>query len=749
MSNAIGIDGYGAAEVLTEVLRGSGLDEQRARVLRHDGDGLNDWIDSAFSPEWERVVIPSGQADQSFQALLDVGSPLVWAPPLVGPREKQIDVLTEMLPPQDSQTDGSLVVLLPLTALTQQSWANFRRRMFSTWQPGVVCEMPGSRISAGFSSGIMSVLVLLKPIETASMQYTKFFRFPAESTAQLDDVAHDFKRLMKMKGGQTKYGFVVRGEAFDGSSIHFEAYDPALRTMRLELADFGSTHRLNDLYGVLPPGHPATSRLRYDPDQSDEEAQRVRVLRGQDILRNGTVADTDADADDRAQYAAVPLDRQLRPGDFLVRTITGKWPGDGLVLAEVTSRDLPAAAGSGVLVLRRRARSQEPVHDFVLSYLRSPRCLELGIFAQLAGHMRLTVPSLSEFLVPHPDDEMVTALTHLQEVKDKLQGWQDEASGLLNSVFDARSAKAARARIIEKGRLLRQRADEADSLTSLSGRIRKRFPLPVAYRWRAMEAELSGGPSRAGYEAILGFFEVVSAYLAQLAAAMAAHADIALQEVDDIAAKVGTGHGGTTMGDWLAILESTKGKKFRALDDDMAMGEIRNAFGPKVAEARAWLKAARNDKAHERPVDDVQLPAAIHAAKSYLDEIMEDLSFLPDLSLRFVSDFHWDDLAKTGQVSYEELVGDHPVVPASIGTVHQVLEKGSLYIVDPLDRWHRIRPYLVRERCPECKTWSTFYLDRRVGAEITLKSLEHGHVISANPQVIKGLEAVGYLPGNR
>lgn len=74
---------------------------------------------------------------------------------------------------------------------------------------------------------------------------------------------------------------------------------------------------------------------------------------------------------------------------------------------------------------------------------------------------------------------------------------------------------------------------------------------------------------------------------------------------------------------------------------------------------------------------------------------------------------------------------------------------GSLYIVDRLDRWHRIRPFLVRERYPECKTWSTFYLDRRAGADIRPKNLEHGHVIVAKPHVVRALEAVAYLPANQ
>ncbi|MEJ1193176.1 hypothetical protein [Pseudarthrobacter sp. CCNWLW207] len=740
------INAYGVADILTDALKALGLCEKPPRLLSYDGDDVSGWINCAFPLEWEHLVQAVDPSDPTIEAFLDVRSPLVWVPPLLGPRGEHIDALTEMLPPQDSQREGSLVVLLPLNALTQRAWGNFRQRLFSIWQPRVVCDIPSSMISPAIHSAFRFMLVLLKPAEVASELDTKFFRFPWETAPRIGDVADDFKRLMRMKGGQTEHGFVVRGEVFDGSPLHFESVDPKLRSMRRELADFGSTRRLDDLYEVLPPGHRPASPGRTDAHPAEEEQRSVRVLQGRDILRTGTIADTDGE--DGTQFVTVPLDRQLEPGDFVVRALVGKRPRDGLVLAEVTAEDLPAAAGSGVLVLRPRTRSRGPIHDFVLAYLRSPRCVELSILDQLMGHMRLSVRSLSELLVPYPDEEMITALTHLQEVKNKMQGWQDEADELLTSVFDEESAKAARKRIIGEGRILRQRANEADSLTPLSGRIRKRFPLPLAYRWRAMEAALSGGTSREGYEAILGFFEVLSAYLAQIAVAMAANAGIKLQEVDDIAAKVGAGRGGTTVGDWLAILESTKGKKFRALDDDTVLGEIRNALGPEVAEARVWLKEARNDKAHERPVDDVQLPAAIQAAKGYLDQIMEDLSFLPDLSLRFVSDFQWDDITETGEVSYEELVGDHPVVPASTGTVDRFLEKGSLYIVDPLDRWHRIRPFLVRERCPECKTWSTFYLDRRAGGEIRLKSLEHGHVIVAKPHVVRALEAVSYLPAN-
>lgn len=728
---------YGIADIVTEMLSEFDGSKRKLPVFAHSATDITGKILSDFSAEQFRLIPTADDDDNKIASHLGAESPLMWITPLVG--RESINEVTELMPTEGSKVDGSLIVLLPMSVLTGSAWDKFRRRLFSLWQPEIVCDVMGD----GGKTRIRFGLLLLKPSRPAAPLVTKFFKFSMEKEAVSHAEFEDFKRLLRMKGGQTIHGFIIRGATFDDGPIHFDAFDPKLVKMRRELADFGSALRLGDLYKVVMSGYRNPSLNRNDPDPSAEGLRNVRVLRGRDILRNGTILEMDEE--DEAALAQVPLRHQLKLGDFVVRTMFAERPTEGLVFAEVTAVDLPAAAGPGVLVLRANEPVSEVPRDFVLSYLRSPRCLELSLFDSLHGHLRLSSKSLSSLLIPYPDEEMITTLTHLREVKHKMLGWKEEADALLNSVFDDQSAKLARQRILREGRLLRQRANEADSLTTLSGRVRKQFPLPLAYRWRKMETDLSNGSSRDGYDSILGFFEVLTAYLAQVAAAMAFHAGIRLQEMDDVAKKLSSQRGGTTLGDWQAILTSTKSKKFRSLDEDIALGEIRDALGPDVYEASRWLTNARNDKSHDRPVDDVQLPKAIETAKFYLDQIMESLSFLPDLSLRFVSDFQWDDLTKEGQVYYEELIGDHPAIASASGTTIEILEKGSLYIVDALDRWHRIRPFLIRERCTECKTWSTFYIDRIHDSDVKLKSLEHGHVITANTQVVKALQTVGYL----
>src|SRR6266702_3886449 len=64
--------------------------------------------------------------------------------------------------------------------------------------------------------------------------------------------------------------------------------------------------------------------------------------------------------DDRSRWARVPQDRRLRAGDLILRRIFHPVDGGGLVVAEVTAGDLPAAADQTVIVLpqtREPARS--------------------------------------------------------------------------------------------------------------------------------------------------------------------------------------------------------------------------------------------------------------------------------------------------------------------------------------------------------------------------------------------------------
>jgi hypothetical protein len=90
-------------------------------------------------------------------------------------------------------------------------------------------------------------------------------------------------------------------------------------------------------------------------------------------------------------------------------------------------------------------------------------------------------------------------------------------------------------------------------------------------------------------------------------------------------------------------------------------------------------------------------------------------------------------------------MGDHAVVPKqTMQVVRPDLEAGSLYIKDPNERLHLLRPLLVARDCPTCRNLSTFHVDRVSDRDVVLKSLEHGHTVSA-PDMRPALGQVGLL----
>jgi hypothetical protein len=140
------------------------------------------------------------------------------------------------------------------------------------------------------------------------------------------------------------------------------------------------------------------------------------------------------------------------------------------------------------------------------------------------------------------------------------------------------------------------------------------------------------------------------------------------------------------------------------------------------------LSDRRNDEAHQRRVDTVDLPRAITEAASELTTLLAEAQFLADWPLIHIYSTRWDTLRATASINYWQLMGDHAIVP------HQTaerpdndLEQGSLYLIDSDSRWHLLRPFLVGGECPVCKNWSTFHADRERGA-LVIKSLEHGHI---------------------
>lgn len=626
--------------------------------------------------------------------------------------------------------DPVLLAIVPANTMTDVGSSQLRALIAQDWQPTLVVFAHGTPPP---TQHFVEIVAIMLRRCTSGPQPLRMFRVSTNEDAEI--VEEDFARLLKMAGGRRMYGYVIRDPLPPGESLAFDRHDPAVLKRRSALADLGRTAALGEIFDVQMPG----VHMAHDNQllHNDAGAGRIRVLTGRDVRRSGVVAPPD----ERTRWADVPKERRLRPGDLLVRSIDRGSDPDGLVVAEVQVEDLPAVSAHTVIVLRPNS-SLRP-HEIVLvkQYLRSPLAKTL-VTDGVGLHVRPS--ALRELPVPQPDETLSSALVDLNEAADRLNKWQTEAVSLVESAL-SEEPRAARARLLRSGRLLRMRAEAAALLDDHGHAVRTRYPHPVAYRWRWVEAEMSGDPSFQAYDAVLEAAEVLLAYAAIVAMVMARYAGIEIAAVRGIRDKFAGGSAGPTFADWVAVLTEVAGKKFQRLPDDQPLVEVRQILeSSEMRDACARLAGYRNDRAHLRHGD---LAMQLQDAHSKLQTLLAGADILSDLRLVFLQDVRWDAFRKVATIRLQELMGDHSVVPSRLMEYpSNELEQGSLYIMDTDGGLHLLRPFFMGRNCPTCTQWSTFQpeLTPRDGA-VVLKSLEHGHTMK-DETLREPLRQVGLLP---
>lgn len=610
--------------------------------------------------------------------------------------------------------DLRLYVLLPASAARSQRSRFFRAELMAEWSLSDVIFL--QRVLAGVDPRFECVLLALRP-RSLSDQITRFFETGGTPSASASEVVADFERLQRMKGGQTDFGYVFRGDLDAEDSLAYGLRNPKLQAKRDDLASFGRTAALDELFEVRSS---TVSSLRNPSFCPADSPGAARVLTGRDIVQSPF-----ASTASEAKWVEPDPRDLLRANDFLVPVVTSGSDRRGFVVSGSPVDGL-AVAGPSVLVLRPRDFVPAEIIDFAVAYLRSPVARRLYFAYNREARL---VADFGKLIVPVPDEEILTALRNLRDAQSNFQEWADEAGAVIDSVFEFPSVKEARPRIIEAGRTIRWRSREARNLDDPDFAVRRAFPYPIANMWRVMEAALSGATSPgAGYTSILDTAETVLAFLAQVALALAASSGIKVRAAEVIRRKL---HGGSGpgMGDWAAVLQETTAKHFLgakgALVDIIGMFRI-----PEVEAARIGLSNRRNDEAHNRRVEAVALEEAIRSSLGDLRTLTRAAGFLVDMPMRHVTETSWDSFNRKATVTYREMTGDHWVVKSkTVQVASNEIESDSLYVVDPDGHWHLLRPYLVVRNCLECRTISTFHVDAVKNGDVRFKSLENGHTI--------------------
>lgn len=380
------------------------------------------------------------------------------------------------------QSDVHLFVLLPVVAVRTERYRAFRAGLMAKWSITDVVVLQGA--IPGVAARFECVLLGLRP-EAFADGTTRFFEPGHPNDTDPSSVIADFARLQRMAGGYTDFGYVLRGGFEAGDILTHGLRDPKLQATRTDLANFGRTVALKDLFEIR------RIRLRDQDFCQLDTPGAARIIWSRDVTESPLQSDRD-----RPQWATVDRGQLLEPGDFLTPGVTPRSNGKGFTVIAHSSCDGPAVAGPTMVVLRPRESVAPEIIDFSLRYLRSPAASR--VYLKMNPEIRLG-RGFDEMVVPVADEEILAALQNLRDAQSNFLEWADEAGAVIDSIFDYPSVEEARPRIIEAGRSVRSRSREARNLDDPDFAVRRAFPYPVAHRWRVMEAAVSAGSEKSVY----------------------------------------------------------------------------------------------------------------------------------------------------------------------------------------------------------------------------------------------------------
>lgn len=602
------------------------------------------------------------------------------------------------------------------------------------------------------SAAVQVATVLFSKIEHGIDEepVSRFFEIPKlPDPKDSDEVFEDFDHMLQQGGGETEYGYVIRGQLDPQEPWTVASYDPEIERELTELEALGEVISLGDMFdisrGVRTDGRkPKSEKL----GEAEPPSNELQVVDATHIRRDGTIVIEDTMTVSLPKKEEQQSIKTLRNGDICVRQHVSA--SHGVVAGRVEKNHSSVTVSSRVLLLRPKERTTLEDSEVVLQYLQSERAsryLRSKHIGGMRGDDRLLKSSLRDLPVPRADNDLKSALRSLIEAAEKHNTWKEEALDGARSLFDRHSAKDGKMHILETGRRSRQRQRAAERQDDLSYRVQTQFPHPVAYRWRTVAA---AKPDLEGYLHVLECAEVTLSYLAFVAIAMSRSAGEDIGYLKPLRNSVAGGKG-IGLGDWIAILREVRDNKtFRKLPDTTPFYEVMRFMpdGSDADEVVSRLQNLRNDQAHGRGPRGDAVPDKFDEAKEALLVLLEAAEFISEYPLRYIDRTQADTLEETITYWYRDVMGDHPLVPVEHETRDaQTIEAGSLYLVERSEELHLLRPFLDRRRCPECGTWSTFLLDSFDADEHScrLKSMEHSHT-TKDGEIRRAFEQVGLLP---
>ena len=103
------------------------------------------------------------------------------------------------------------------------------------------------------------------------------FETPPGWARDADEVIADMRRLLRMAGGNTNFGYVLRQQPEAGVRLGFRDLDPRTAHRRDGLRNYGDSTTLGAVFDI------SRSRLRPTDFVTDAPDDAIRVISGRDI----------------------------------------------------------------------------------------------------------------------------------------------------------------------------------------------------------------------------------------------------------------------------------------------------------------------------------------------------------------------------------------------------------------------------------------------------------------------------------
>lgn len=475
----------------------------------------------------------------------------------------------------------------------------------------------------------------------------------------------------------------------------------------MSLDDFCQKVSISDVFEVL-------GGAKFPREIVNSEG--IRVIRGRDVARAPVSA---GDLETFRSPDPMPDRAIARVDDILIQRI-GAAPSSMLVSEELQG----CLVGDTVIILR--PRTENAYTKAISQYLSSAQGREtLSRSAVGSTIPQLSVRAVSFLEVPVLPPDLSTKLEESERDEQRVRNFSEAVLSKRETLFRSRDREEFESLLEEINSLSTVITSSLLAAPDLRYQLRNFYPLPLAYPYRAVEAEFEplkviGELNRAA--------EGFTAFLASIALALIPPPTGDLRK----SLRRAWGGKGATFGSWSSIL----GKTAARLDNGKGnlSDSVRQLVGSRdnpqpLANDIQWLVDRRDEFHHKGWPVGGEADALIGELRQRFEACLRRVNFLLQHPLRLVLDY--DAVRNADHVIAKclDYSGDHPVCRIVQEQYKGIPKKQDLYILQNAEEWIPLYPFISAHYCPRCGTRETFFIDSwsGPGEAANLKSFERLH----------------------